>query len=300
METKAHHALIGTFVIVFMASLFGFLVWASKFESTKNYKDYDIYFAESVLGLDKASSVLFNGIPVGQVTDIAIPAHTPQLVLVTIKVKSDVPILKDTTATLAMQGITGVLAVQIKGGAPGSPPLKPEKGQKRAVITAVPSPFEELFVGIPHLVQKAAETLNRINEVLGDKNIQNFNDALANFKLTSQTIASEAGNIKDIIASMKNILADTESIMENDLKPAGAEIKLLTEKANQLINTVNKLVQENGDNITSFTTTSLPELGLLIEELRQTAQSISSLARSLEEDPSELIFPRKEPEYDVE
>ena len=299
METKAHHALIGTFVIVFMASLFGFLVWASKFEGSQNYKDYDVYFAESVLGLDKASSVLFNGIPVGQVTDISIPAQNPQLVLVTIKIKSDVPILEDTTATLAMEGITGVLAVQIKGGAAGSPPLKPGKGEKRAVIPAVPSPIEELFVGIPHLVQKAAETLNRINQVLGDENIQSFNDMLSNFKLTSETIAAEAGNIKDIIGSMKDILGDIEGIVEQDLAPAGSEIKVLTQKANQLLATVDKLVDENGDNITAFTA-SLPELGLLITELRQAVRSINALAESLDEDPSELIFPRTDPEYDVE
>lgn len=134
METKAHHVLIGSFVILFMASLFIFLVWASKFEGGREYSEYDIYFEESVLGLDKSSAVLFNGIPVGDVLEIGIFSENTQLVHVGVKIRADVPILEGTTATLAMQGITGVLSVQVKGGPSGNQLLVAKSGEERPVI----------------------------------------------------------------------------------------------------------------------------------------------------------------------
>ena len=300
METKAHHVLIGSFVIIFMASLFGFLVWASKFERGVDYIEYDILFEESVFGLNRASSVLFNGIPVGEVKTIDIDERDPSKVRVTVKIKEGMPIQEDTVATLAMQGLTGVLSVQIKGGMGDSPPLEAKPGEERPVIPSVPSPLEEFFGGAPELLQKAGETLTRLNRILADDNIERIPATLANVETLTQALAEEEQNIRASLSSLKETLAATERMMQDDLQPAAAEFRDLSQKADDLVANLNAVIEENRGSITTFTNTALPELTLLVKDLRELSQSITSLAEQLEENPSELLFPRKDPEYEVE
>ena len=83
-------------------------------------------------------------------------------------------------------------------------------------------------------------------------------------------------------------------------KPATGEFRALAEKADNLVGNLNTIVEENRENISSFSSTALPELASLIRDLRDLSQSISALAESLKENPSEIIFPRKDPEYEVE
>lgn len=300
METKAHHVLIGSFVIIFMASLFGFLVWASKFERGVDYKEYEIYFAESVFGLNRSSSVLFNGIPVGEVVSIDIAKNDPSKVQVIVKINEELPVQEDTVATLAMQGLTGVLSVEIKGGSPGSPPLEPKPGQDRPVIQSVPSPLAEFFGGAPALLQKAGETLTRINQILADDNIERITKTLDNIESLSQTLADEEDNIKSSLASLKATLETAERMLREDLGPAAGEFRELAEKADNLVENLDLIVSENRENINSFISATLPELTFLVRDLRELSKSISSLADRLEEKPSEIIFPRKDPEYDVD
>ena len=300
METKAHHVLIGSFVIIFMASLFGFLVWASKFERGVDYDEYDIFFAESVLGLDRSSSVLFNGIPVGEVKSIQIAEDDPSKVRVMVAINDEVPIQEDTVATLAMQGLTGVLSVQVKGGSPGSALLQAKPGQDRPVIESIPSPLEEFFGGAPELLQKAGETLTRINRILGDDNIERITTTLENVEILSQSLAAEEQNIRESIVALKETLVTTERMLENDLAPAAAEFRQLAENADSLVANLDLIVSENRENINTFTSATLPEMTLLVKDLRELSKSITALAERLEDNPAEIIFPRKDPEYDVD
>ena len=183
---------------------------------------------------------------------------------------------------------------------PGSPPLQAKPGQDRPVIQSVPSPLAEFFGGAPELLQKAGETLTRINRILADDNIERITATLDNIESLSQTLADEEDNIKASIAALKETLETTERMLREDLAPAAGEFRELAEKADHLVETLDLIVSENRENINSFTSATLPEITLLVKDLRELSKSISSLAKRLEENPSEIIFPRKEPEYDVD
>ena len=79
-----------------------------------------IVFSGSVGGLSRGSSVNFNGIKVGEVTDIRLAPQDPRRVLATIKVDPATPLRADTRARLDSAMLTGVsLHVPVKGGALG-------------------------------------------------------------------------------------------------------------------------------------------------------------------------------------
>ena len=62
--------------------------------------------------------MLFNGVPVGEVTDLGLIADQPNEVLATISIVRDVPVRADTHVGLVFSGLTGTAQVALVGGAP--------------------------------------------------------------------------------------------------------------------------------------------------------------------------------------
>lgn len=300
MENKAHYTLVGAFIIALLISLFVFLIWLAKFDIDQKYNEYDIYFSESVSGLTQASQVSYNGIPVGEVRDIAISPNDPSKVLVTIRIKEETPVLVDTMATLGMQGITGVLFVQIIGGQPGSPTLEAKKGERRPVINSRPSTLEEFFGGSGELIKSALETLERVNRIMNDENIDRISGTLANFESLSSDLAAEGDTIRSTLKELQTTIAAASGLFQDDLKPIAAELLVFTKNTNALMEKLDNLVAESSGGIADFSNKGLPEFSLLISDLRALSQSLTNLTNRLEERPSALIFKTKDPEYEVD
>ncbi|HJP20349.1 MAG TPA: MlaD family protein, partial [Alphaproteobacteria bacterium] len=136
METRANHMLIGAFVLLVVAGIFGFVIWLAKIEIDREFASYHIYFEGSVSGLNKAGEVRYKGIPVGSVKEIVIDPKNPNRVRVRIEVVANTPVREDSEATLELQGITGVSYVQLSGDDPKSPKLKRKKGQELPIIAS--------------------------------------------------------------------------------------------------------------------------------------------------------------------
>ena len=107
METRASHVAVGTFVLLLLLGLTGFVVWISKFQQAADLKRYDILFEEAVTGLELDSNVRYRGVPVGRVQDIRIDPANIERIRVTIEVRGDTPVKVDTKASLELQGLTG-------------------------------------------------------------------------------------------------------------------------------------------------------------------------------------------------
>ena len=113
METKAHHIIVGAFVLLMAAGAVIFLVWAAKIGPDREYDRYTIYFDTAVTGLSRNGDVRYNGIFVGSVESISLPADRPGQVRVDIRVLSGTPITNYSVATLSVLGLTGVSYVLI-------------------------------------------------------------------------------------------------------------------------------------------------------------------------------------------
>ena len=70
MERKAHYALIGLFTFAVVAGAFGFIFWLHHSSGKKQAVQYRVIFDSSVSGLQVGGNVLFNGIRVGEVTNL--------------------------------------------------------------------------------------------------------------------------------------------------------------------------------------------------------------------------------------
>ena len=144
METRANFVLIGAFTLAVIAGAFLFVLWFSGLTRTADHKTYAVLFTGSVSGLSRGSAVLFNGIRVGEVTQIDFVADDPRRVEALVQVAGRVPINQDTKARLEVQGLTGGAAIALTGGAPDSPPLARKDG-KPPVIVAESSEMQNIL-----------------------------------------------------------------------------------------------------------------------------------------------------------
>ena len=115
METRAPYALIGLFVTAVIAAAFGFVYWLHNSGGLTERTIYRVHFENTVSGLLKGASVLFNGIRVGEVTNLQLDTNNPKAITATIAVDAGTPVRADTKVGLDFQGLTGVPVVTLQG-----------------------------------------------------------------------------------------------------------------------------------------------------------------------------------------
>ena len=145
METRANYVLIGVFTLAVIAGGFLFVLWFTGLGKNTQQKTYEILFTGSVSGLSRGSLVLFNGLRVGDVTSIDFVANDPSRVSALVTVSDRTPVKTDTKARLESQGLTGVAAIALTGGASDAPALVPGPDGKPPIINADRSDFQNLL-----------------------------------------------------------------------------------------------------------------------------------------------------------
>ncbi len=118
METRANYALVGLFTLGVIAAGFAFVYWFSGLGGQTKREQVRIVFTGTVTGLGRGSSVLFNGLRVGEVTDIRFNGDDPQRIYVTVDIDRTTPLRADTRARIEAQGLAGVVAIQMLGARP--------------------------------------------------------------------------------------------------------------------------------------------------------------------------------------
>jgi phospholipid/cholesterol/gamma-HCH transport system substrate-binding protein len=311
METRAHHLLIGAFVALMTIALFAFLVWVAKVDINQPFDRYQIYFEESVAGLSKAGDVRYNGIPVGQVTNIDIPEDDPTKARVTVRIRSEVPILESSVAVLATWGLTGVLFVQIENEDPDSLELSLKPGQEMPVIRSRVSPIQEFFVGGPNLINSGVEVLAEIKRLLSPENQKKFGEILGNtekltseiadhsadFKTTLGKLDTALDDLKETSVTVRKFVANADAALDQDFKKTMGTLQSAATSIDQLAQDLDGLIAENRTAISNFSNATLPEISRLILDARRLARSLAGLAERLEDNPGSLIFSPPKPEH---
>jgi phospholipid/cholesterol/gamma-HCH transport system substrate-binding protein len=168
METDKHYFFEGLFIIGLAVAAVLFFVWL---ETTGHRDDvlYRIHFAESVSGLAIGDSVQFHGVDIGTVKSMAIDASNPLLVQVDVGLRKDAPVKTDTTATLKMKGITGVVIVELNGGSVDAKSLvDATPAGQIPEIPSVKSGLAVLLEELPKIIHKFAAIEDQAKKVVTD------------------------------------------------------------------------------------------------------------------------------------
>jgi phospholipid/cholesterol/gamma-HCH transport system substrate-binding protein len=196
METRARYALIGLFMLAVIAASFGFVYWLENKGGFSQRETYRIRFQGSVSGLLIGSAVLFNGIRVGEVTNLGLNADAPQEVIATIGVVRGTPIRADTQVSIETQGLTGGGAVSLRGGSSTSP-LAVGEGGAPPTLLATPQAGQDW-------TQAARDAFQRVDQVLAE-NSEALKSAITNIDTFSDALARNSDKVDGILAGLERM-----------------------------------------------------------------------------------------------
>ena len=197
MEVRARYVLVGLFLLAVIAAGFVFVYWLNNVGGLGERTSYRVRFEHTVSGLLLGSAVQFNGIRVGEVTDLQLNPDDPRQVRVTIAVASDTPIRTDTTVRLAFGGLTGVPEIALFGGTSGAPMLEPPADGGPPLLIADEDVTQDW-------TETAREAFMRIDRILAE-NAEALKSTLDNFDTFSKALALNADSVENILAGLERL-----------------------------------------------------------------------------------------------
>ena len=233
METKANYALIGGFAIAGFLGILGFLMWFAKLQVDRQFAYYDIYFTE-VTGLSVSSQVQFAGLSVGKVIDMQLAPQGAAPVRVRVEVAEDTPVRSDSSASLSVQGVTGVANIAIMPGSRSAPLLRESSPDPVPVIPASRSALQTLSDEGPEMIARLNTVAQQLTELLGDENQTRVHNILDNVERSSGNLDKAMADISaatDAIGTAADGIAAFGGKVEGLSDTADTALKKFTETA---------------------------------------------------------------------
>jgi paraquat-inducible protein B len=329
MSRRANPKLIGGFVIGAIALMVAAALVFGTFTFFQNTRRFVAYFQGSVEGLNVGSPVLFRGVPIGKVTQIAIRydrATNDLSIPVIIQVNPGViegwdpdqsgPFNTTRFNKLLDKGlrarlestslVTGQKAVQLEFF-PGTPIVMHESDIKLRQIPTVPSPTSELISSaeaaakdLPGLVKAAVATLDRAQGLLSDSNQQAISQILDKANAMMSTLQQDAEKLAVTIDKADRLLGGFTDVASNvngvvsDNRAAINEmirgLRADVATAGRLLDQANRLVGDTRQPVQRFTQTALPDLAALILEARNSFNKVSHILNQFDRNPSGFLL----------
>ena len=265
METRANYVLIGSFTLAVIAAAFGFVMWFQSLHTTKARTPLRIVFEGPASGLRNGGSVNFNGIRVGEVMSVKL--DNPRRVVALAMIENNAPIRKDTLVGLEFQGLTGVAAISLKGGAEAAPAV-PLDEDGVPVLTADPNALQDVTEAI-------RGTLQNINRVVAD-NQELVKNSLHNLETFTASLARNSEKIDNVMLKVDGVMTRADSLMLGLDTLAGGK------DGGELFLTV-KSIRELAEDFDKRS-------GLLMSDGRRTLGDISRAVNNLDKNPTRLLF----------
>ncbi|NJO35146.1 MAG: MCE family protein, partial [Rhodospirillales bacterium] len=194
METQARYVQVGGFTLAVIVAAFVFVYWLGNATGLGTRSVYIVRFESSVAGLIKGSTVLFNGVRVGEVTRLDLDSTSPRQVLVAIAVESTTPVRADTVVSIDFQGLTGSPVIALVGGASREPLPK---------LAGLPLLRADDLAG-QSMSGAARDVLRRLDAILTD-NAQPLKTMIGNLDTFAAALARNSDKLDGIVAGLERM-----------------------------------------------------------------------------------------------
>src|ERR1700755_52600 len=197
---RATNLVIGTTTLAVLAAGFVGMLVVQKVRAVRNQSPIRIVFDGSASGLRKGGALNFDGVPAGQI--LSIKLENPRKIVVMAMLDNSAPIRKDTVVGIEFQGLTGVAAISLVGGAPAAPPV-PLDADGIPVLTADLREQQESVV----------DTLHRVDSFLIE-NRESIKDTMLSAESYTASLKSKADAIDSILGKADSAFAGFDSGMD--------------------------------------------------------------------------------------
>ncbi|MEE2526254.1 MlaD family protein [Hyphobacterium sp. HN65] len=306
METKAHHALVGFFVVFLVMAGGFFVLWLGQQTFQQDYSYYDVVFDGPVRGLREAGEVRFNGIQVGEVTQISLDPQNPNRVIARIRLQAETPVRVDSSAQLEPQGLTGLSYIQLSGGTAEAQRLLSTSRGDPPRIYAEQAQIESLVAGGEDALEAARLALIQVSTLLNSENLERISDTLDNIEAITERLAGEDALVEDVRSAVQQLELtavevgaaarslevfgrDATELANNQLAQASIDVSVAAQQidiagrqAQELMSTLQPAVERLSEEGTE-------EITRTMEDLRRLIATLDRIALEIEDNPTGFI-----------
>ncbi len=308
MNNRVNYTAVGLLVLFGLILMLGFTYWLLKPSAEEEVQKYNIYFNESVLGLNIDSPVKYRGIDVGKVTRLRINPKNSEQVEVQVTILKSTPIKSSTVAKLTSQGITGLSYINLYMGDNDAPPLKAKPGEEYPVIKTEPSFFERFEKSLGTVSTKLSKTLSRTEELLDDENQEQITIVLkktAGFMQRMESLLNDE-TIKHFHSSMKNLDSASKKFdemvpkVESFIDKSVAWEDKISASFNSIMNSylgirasmdeIKRAVASGEFNVKAIADEVVPTMNSTFLEMQQLMIQLEGTLNQYERSPSDILF----------
>jgi phospholipid/cholesterol/gamma-HCH transport system substrate-binding protein len=311
MGERSQQIFVGLFVIV-AATLLVVTVFSLSGALASPTRTFHAKF-RNIAGLEPGAPVRYEGGPkVGRVEKVKIDSGDSALMDMEYSVKNDIPVKTDSHVSILSFSPLGDNHLEVRAGSAAAArapagavlPSDPYIGfnDLTGQISDIAPQAKELLTNLNERVTQLKITIDRVNDLVNDKNRANVSDSLA------QLHAMLAENRPQIDTAIKNVSAASAKI-----GPLLDQLQKTTSQADGTLKKVDGLVSENREEIRASViklhesldnvqalTAQIQELldnndyniEELLNNMRIVSQNLKEFTDSLRRHPAELINPK--------
>jgi len=312
MESRAHFALIGVFVLTALAIIIGFIAWFSKAEFDQQYELYEVSFPGPVRGVNTGTEVRFNGLRLGEVTKLRLDPKAANTVIVDLRIAAGYPVTTDSYAQLEPSGLTGLNYIQIFQGDSGVLMTQSEFESPYSLPGRM-SQIETFLDDGGSVIQGAQRAIARVNAVLTPEAIQDFHDILGNInvltkKLSETDIDTElvnkvllsfktaADDVSEAALAVDQAADDFDVLVQQDVKAFLDRAIVSMAEVDQTLNAFEGFAGDGSqvainlsDAINRLSNSGLTDLEETADMLRRLVESLNRVVEEIEQNPAQFI-----------
>ncbi len=308
MREKREQVFVGLFVVV--ATL---LLMFTIFTLTGAFAGSDRVFhvkLTNAAGLEPGASVHYvGGSKIGRVTKMTIDPADPAKIDMTFSVNKEVPVKTDSRVSIMSFSPLGDNHLEIKAGSPQAPLASPGStlqadpyvgfNDLTARINDLAPQAQQLLNNLNERVTQLKVTVDRVNDLLNDKNRANISGSLDELH----------GILKENRPQLKSTLANVNAASEK-IQPLIDKLHVTLDQANASLKHVDEMLGENREgihdsiqklraslnNINSLTSKldnildgNTENIDELLNNLREVSENLRDFTETLKRRPSSLI-----------
>lgn len=308
MDERREQVFVGLFVIA-AAGLLVFTIFALTGVLASATRRYHSRF-QNVAGLEPGATVRYEGgNKVGRVENIKIDPKDPSWMDMEFSVKNDVPVKTDSRTAILSFSPLGDNHLEIKAGSAAAPrapdgallPSDPYIGfnDLTAQLNQMAPEARQLLANLNDRVTQLRTTIDRVNDLLNDRNRENVSVSLAEvrgmlaenrpqIKHALQNVSAASDKISPLLDQMQKTLTQangTITKVDGMLDENRADIRASVVKLRESLDHVNALTAE----LQEILDNNEYNIDQLLNNLRIVSENLKSFTNSIKTRPSSLI-----------
>lgn len=199
METRSNRLLVLLVTGAIAVTLFAFAFWLIAAKNPDG-PEYLIRFSESVTGVKEGSPVTYAGVAAGLVTAVQFDGEDPSIVLVTVRLNADIPIVEGVQAQISKSFIGADSTIVLGGGRPGASPIIATNGQQLPIIPATKGGLLGSGGDPVALIEKISRSVDNISANLDENGRQRTSEQLERLSTKAASWRRDATRLADSLA----------------------------------------------------------------------------------------------------